>query len=119
LVTYKATGKIYTLLSDWPRDTRSPKVCTGLEVETSPSVDGLDILKEYLSEDAILCYPLEGHVSQIRNQYSLGPFRFIYPLLYSEDDAAIAFSHDALYLHCRVQDRLEAESGDIDEVLEF
>ena len=119
LVTYKATGKIYSLLSDWSRDTRPPKVCTGLEIETSPSVDGLDILKDDLSEDAILCYPMEGHVSQIQNQYSLGPFRFIYPLLYSEGDAAIAFSHDALYLHCRVQDRLEAESGTIDEVLDF
>ena len=119
LVTYKATGELYSLLSDTARDLRKPKVCTGLEIETKPSVSGLDLLKEDLSTDEILCYPLEGHVSQIQNQYSLGAFGFIYPLYYTEGDAAIAFSHDALYLHCRVQDRVESESNTIDEVLDF
>lgn len=118
-VTYKATGEIYSLLSDTPRDIRTPEVCTGLEIETSPSVNGLDLLKDDLSNDEILCYPIEGHVSQIQNKYSLGAFGFIYPLLYSEGEASIAFSHDALYLHCRVQDRLDAASDEIDEVLDF
>jgi hypothetical protein len=107
LVTYKATGELYSLLSDVSRDIRTPKVCTGLEIETEPSVSGLDLLKGGLSDTEVLCYPLEGHVSQIQNQYSLGPFGFIYPLYYTEGDAAVAFSHDALYLHCRVQDRIE------------
>ncbi len=119
LVTYKATGELYSLLSDVSRDIRTPKVCTGLEIETEPSVSGLDLLKEDLSDTEVLCYPLEGHVSQIQNQYSLGSFGFIYPLYYTEGDAAVAFSHDALYLHCRVQDRIEAESNTIDEVLDF
>jgi len=119
LVTYKATGELYSLLSDVSRDIRTPKVCTGLEIETEPSVSGLDLLKEGLSDTEVLCYPLEGHVSQIQNQYSLGPFGFIYPLYYTEGDAAVAFSHDALYLHSRVQDRTEAESNTIDEVLDF
>ena len=118
-VTYKATGELYTLLSDTSRDIRTPKVCTGLEIETEPSVRGLDLLKEDLSMDEILCYPIEGHVSQIQNQYSLGAFGFIYPLYYTEGDAAVAFSHDALYLHCRIQDQVEAESNSIDEVLDF
>ncbi len=118
-VTYKATGELYSLLSDVSRDIRTPKVCTGLEIETDPSVSGLDLLKEDLSDTDVLCYPLEGHVSQIQNQYSLGPFGFIYPLYYAEGDAAVAFSHAALYLHCRVQDRIEAESNPIDEVLDF
>ncbi len=119
LVTYKATGELYSLLSNVSRDIRTPKVCTGLEIETEPSVRGLDLLKEDLSETEVLCYPLEGHVSQIRNQYSLDPFKFIYPLYYTESNAAVAFSHDALYLHCHVQDRIEAESNTIDEVLDF
>lgn len=119
MVTYKATGEIYSLLSETPRDIRAPKVCTGLEIEVTPSIQGLDLLKDELSNDKILCYPIEGHVSRIRNQYSLGAFSFIYPLLYSEGDASVAFSHDALYLHCRVQDLLDAESTDIDEVLDF
>lgn len=119
MFTYKATGKIFSLLSDTPRDIRAPKVCTGLEIETSPGVRGLDLLKDDLSNDQILCYPIEGHVSQIQDQYSLGAFGFIYPLLYSEGDAAIAFSHDALYLHCRIQDSLDSESRNIDEVLDF
>jgi CRISPR-associated endonuclease/helicase Cas3 len=119
LVTYKATGELYSLLSDVSRDVRTPKVCTGLEIETEPSVSGLDLLKEDLSDTEVLCYPLEGHVSQIQNQYSLGPFGFIYPLYYTKGDAAVAFSHDALYLYCRVQDRIEAESNTIDEVLDF
>jgi len=45
LVTYKATGELYSLLSDVSRDIRTPKVCTGLEIETEPSVSGLDLLK--------------------------------------------------------------------------
>ncbi len=118
-VIYKATGELYSLLNDVSRDIRTPKVCTGLEIETEPSVNGLDLLKEDLSDTDVLCYPLEGHVSQIQNQYSLGSFGFIYPLYYTEGDAAVAFSHDALYLHCRVQDRIEAESNTIDEVLDF
>ncbi|WP_254864330.1 type I-D CRISPR-associated helicase Cas3' [Halovivax gelatinilyticus] len=119
LFTYKATGELYSLLSDCSRDIRTPKVCTGLEVEVTPSVRGVDVLKDELSTDQILCYPVEGHVSQIQNQYSLGSFGFIYPLLYSEGDAAVAFGHDALYLHCRVQDRIQAESNTFDEVLDF
>lgn len=117
--TYKATGELYSLLSDSPRDIRTPKVCTGLEVELTPSISGVGLLKDELSIDQILCYPLEGHVSQIQNQYSLGSFGFIYPLLYSEGDAAVAFGHDALYLHCRVQDKIQAESSTFDEVLDF
>ncbi len=119
LVTYKATGELYSLLSAVSRDIRTPKVCTGLEIETEPSVIGLDLLKEDLSDTEVLCYPVEGHVSQIQNQYSIGSFGFIYPLYYTEGDAAVAFSHDALYLHCRVQDRIDAESNTIDEVLDF
>ncbi len=118
-VMYKATGKLYSLLSDTSRDIRTPKVCTGLEIETDPSVRGLDLLKEELAAEEVLCYPVEGHVSQIQNQYSLGAFGFVYRLYYTEGDAAVAFSHDALYLHCRVQDRIEAESNSIDEVLDF
>ena len=119
LVTYKATGELYSLLSDVSRDVRTPKVCTGLEIETEPSVSGLDLLKEDLSDTEVLCYPLEGRVSQIQNQYSIGPFGFIYRLYYTKSDATVAFSHDALYLHCRVQDRIEAESNTIEEVLDF
>jgi CRISPR-associated endonuclease/helicase Cas3 len=112
---FKPTGELYSLLSGGQRQTRKPKVCTGLEVETSPDIDGLDQLKINLSETEILCYPIEGHVSEISKQYSIGEFGFVYPLLYSEGDtAAIAFSHDALYLHCRVQDQQDDDGLDIE-----
>lgn len=121
-VCYKATGGIYSMLSQQPRSVREPMVATGLEVEVDPSVQGLDYLKDALSEREVLCYALEGTARQIQNMYSLGPFGFIYPLLYSggSGDAAVAFGHDALYLHCRVQDEIEAQAGaELDEVLDW
>jgi len=114
-ISYKATGRVYELLANTPRSNRVPEVCTGLEVETSPRVDGLDLLKDELASEEILCYPLESRASQVRNRYRLGPFAFIYSLIYTEGAAAIAFNQDALYLHCRVRDRIDAEARVIDE----
>jgi len=112
---FKPTGELYSLLSKGQRQSREPKVSTGLEVETSPDVDGLDHLKISLSETEILCYPIEGHVNEISKQYPIGEFGFVYPLLNPEgNSAAIAFSHDALYLYCRVQDQQEANGLDIE-----
>jgi CRISPR-associated endonuclease/helicase Cas3 len=112
---FKPTGELYTLLTEGQRQSREPKVCTGLEVETLPNIDGLDYLKLALSETEVLCYPIEGHVKEISKQYSIGEFGFIYPLLNPEGDtAAITFSHDALYLYCRVQDQQEADGLDIE-----
>lgn len=109
-ISFKPTGRLYSLLSNGVRQTREPEVCSGLEVETSPNIDGLDQLKESLSGKDILCYPIEGHVKEITKQYSIGEFGFVYPLLNPEGDtAAIAFSHDALYLYCRVQDQIESD----------
>jgi CRISPR-associated endonuclease/helicase Cas3 len=112
---FKPTGELYTLLTEGQRQSREPKVCTGLEVETSPNIDGLDHLKFALSETEVLCYPIEGYIKQISKQYSIGDFGFIYSLLNPEGDtAAITFSHDALYLYCRVQDQQEADGLDIE-----
>lgn len=105
-VSYKATGQIYRLLDSDPTE-RTPEVCTGLEIETAPPVNGLDLLKDELAEEELLCYPLESRATEVRNRYRLGPFAFVYPLVYTESAAAIAFSHDALYLHCQVCDRRE------------
>lgn len=121
-VCYKATGGLYSMLSQHPRSVREPMVVTGLEVEVDPPVRGLDYLKDALSEQEVLCYALEGHASQIQKMYSLGPFGFIYPLFYSgsNSDAAVAFGHDALYLHCRVQDEVEAQTeAELDEVVDW
>jgi CRISPR-associated endonuclease/helicase Cas3 len=120
LVTYKATGQLYSMLSNQPRDVRSPAAVTGLEIEVDGAIQGLSHLKDALGEQEVLCYALEGHANQIQNMYSLGAFGFIYPLLYSGGDAAIAFGHDALYLHCRVQDQIEKDSdAALDEVLDW
>jgi CRISPR-associated endonuclease/helicase Cas3 len=120
LVAYKAVGELYTTLSNQTRDIRTPAAVTGLEVEVDQPIQGLGHLKDALSEQEILCYALEGHVSQIQKMYSLGPFGFIYPLLYPSGDAAIAFGHDALYLHCRVQDQVSRGAEDeLDEVLDW
>ena len=119
-VAYKATGQLYSMLSNHPRQSREPATVTGLEVEVDQSVQGMSHLKDALSEREVLCYALEGHVGQIQNTYPLGPFGFIYPLLYSCGDAAVAFGHDALYLHCLVQDQAEKDADDgLDEVLDW
>lgn len=109
-VSYKATGGLYSMLSNQGQTARSPSTVTGLEIEVDAPVRGLSHLKDALSEREVLCYALEGHVAQIQRMYSLGPFGFIYPLLYSGGDAAVAFGHDALYLHCRVQDQAEEDA---------
>lgn len=116
---FKPTGELYSLLSEGQRQSREPKVSTGLEVETSPDIDGLGQLKINLSETELLCYPIEGHVNEISKQYPIGKFGFVYPLLNPEGDpAAIAFSHDALYLYCRVQDQQESDvlNTEVDEL---
>lgn len=119
-VAYKATGQLYSMLSDQSRQSRQPASVTGLEVEVDGHVDGMSHLKDALSEQEVLCYALEDHVSKIQNIYSLGPFGFIYPLIYSGGDAAVAFGHDALHLHCRVQDQAEKDADEaLDEVLDW
>jgi CRISPR-associated endonuclease/helicase Cas3 len=109
-VSYKATGGLYSMLSNHGQTARSPSTVTGLEIEVDAPIRGLGHLKDALSEREVLCYALEGHVAQIQRMYSLGPFGFIYPLMYSGGDAAVAFGHDALYLHCRVQDQVEKDT---------
>jgi len=119
-VAYKVTGQLYSMLSDQSRQSRQPASVTGLEVEVDGHVDGMIHLKDALSQQEILCYALEGHANKIQNIYSLGPFGFIYPLIYSGGDAAVAFGHDALYLHCRVQDQVEKDAAEaLDEVLDW
>jgi CRISPR-associated endonuclease/helicase Cas3 len=119
-VAYKATGQLYSMLSDHPRQSREPAKVTGLEIEVDHPVRGMSHLKDALSEREVLCYALEGHVTQIQNTYPLGPFGFIYPLIYTGGDAAVVFGHDALYLHCLVQDRAEKGVEDeLDEVLDW
>lgn len=119
-VSYKATGGLYSMLSNQGQTARSPSTVTGLEIEVDAPIRGLGHLKDALSEREVLCYALEGHVVQIQRMYSLGPFGFIYPLVYSGGDAAVAFGHDALYLHCRVQDQAEEDiEAALDERLDW
>jgi CRISPR-associated endonuclease/helicase Cas3 len=57
-------------------------------------------------DGGLLCFPVSGTTSVVKNTYDLGNFFFLYPIaLTSGDDYSLAIGTDALYLHCHVQER--------------
>lgn len=88
---------------------REPDVADGISVRVDPDgappIPGLDHLKNEMSEVERLCYVLPGNPSANKLVYNLDEFFFLYTL----DDASLALGTDALYLHCIIQDRLDAE----------
>lgn len=88
---------------------REPEVVDGISVRVDPDgappISGLDHLRNEMSDAERLCYVLPGAPSANKLVYNLDEFFFLYTL----DDASLALGTDALYLHCIVQDRLDAE----------
>lgn len=88
---------------------REPHVVDGISVRIDPDgvppIPGLDHLKNEMSKAKRLCYVLPGNPSANKLVYNLDEFFFLYAI----DDASLALGTDALYLHCIVQDRLDAE----------
>jgi len=56
-------------------------------------------------DGGLLCFPVSGTTSVVKNTYDLGDFFFLYPIaLTSGDNYSLAIGTDALYLHCHVQE---------------
>lgn len=93
-------------------EARDPVVVDGLSVRVDPDgaspVDGLGHLQDEMTDAERLCYVLPGAPSANKTIYDLDSFFFLYPM----DDASLALGTDAFYMHCLVQDRLEAEESD-------
>lgn len=91
---------------------REPRVVDGISVrvdpEGAPPIAGLDHLRNDMSDAERLCYVLPGNPSANKLVYNLDEFFFLYTL----GDASLALGTDAFYLHCIVQDRLDAEERD-------
>jgi CRISPR-associated endonuclease/helicase Cas3 len=93
-----------------PDSQRDPIVTDGLDVDVdsnnAPEPDGLSYLSDEMIECERLCYVLPGNPKYNQTEYDFDDFFFVYAL----DDASITLGTTALYAHCLVQDRVEAES---------
>jgi CRISPR-associated endonuclease/helicase Cas3 len=96
-------------LKKQPDAQREPTVADGLQVEIDPNgaprAEGISALNDELFDCERLCYVLPGNPSSNSSVYDFGDFFFVYPM----DDASITLGTTALYAHCLVQDRIEAE----------
>lgn len=103
-----AEGKALHTMRNTPDRQRTPRVVDGLSVRTdrdsAPPVDGVDHLRDHMTDAERLCYVVPGHPSTNEAVYGLDEFFFLYSL--GED--SIALGTTALYMHCLVQDRIES-----------
>ncbi len=110
--------------------TRKPQVLSGVKLAVDPNdgqprVRSLDVLNDRLrnrrertpgDEGGLLCYPVSGSSSMVKERYGLDDFFFLYPVAIGGDGTySLALGTDALYLHCHV---MEASGGN-DEDEEF
>jgi len=111
-VFLRAEGRVPHIMKNTPDRQRKPRVVGGLSVHVEdndlPSVDGLDYLRDQMTDAERLCYVLPGHPSANQTVYGLDDFFFLYSL--GED--SIALGTTALYMHCLVQDRIESQERD-------
>jgi hypothetical protein len=91
---------------------RTPDMLNGLSVRVekneAPRVEGLDYLREELSDAERLAYAFPGRPSMNEAQYGFGDFFFVYPF----DGNSITFGTTALFMHCLVQDKEEESAKD-------
>jgi CRISPR-associated endonuclease/helicase Cas3 len=103
--------------------TRKPAIKDGLKLHVGANGikpvrnDSVDVLNQRMqnrgdrvnegeSGGGLLCYPVSGRSTVVKNTYDLGPFFFLYPIhLTNADEYSLAIGTDALYLHCHVQER--------------
>jgi CRISPR-associated endonuclease/helicase Cas3 len=106
---HDAGGRLHDLKQK-PDSQREPIVTDGLDINvdsnSAPEPDGLSYLSDEMVECERLCYVLPGNPKYNQSEYDFDDFFFIYAL----DDASITLGITALYTHCLVQDRVEAES---------
>lgn len=93
---------------------REPVVTDGLQVDVDPNgappADGISELNDEMFDCERLCYVLPGNPRSNQAVYDFDDFFFVYPM----DDASITLGTTALYAHCIVQDRVEAEAKERD-----
>lgn len=106
-------GRLHDL-KEQPDAQRPPVVTDGLQVEvdqnSAPTADGISRLNDEMFDHERLCYVLPGNPNSNKSVYDFGDFFFVYPM----DDASITLGTTALYAHCLVQDRVEAEATERD-----
>lgn len=94
-------------------ETRKPRELDGIGIDVDPDgadrITSIELLRDEMREDLnVLCYAVEKHPRQVKNQYSLGKFLFLYPLTVGDEQWCAALGIDALYLHCAVQESQNA-----------
>jgi len=94
-------------------ETRKPRELDGIGIDVDPDgadrITSIEHLRDGMGEDLdVLCYAVEKHPRQVKNQYDLGKFLFLYPLTVGDEQWCAALGIDALYLHCAVQESQNA-----------
>lgn len=126
---YFSGGMLYDWLDGTSNTSRTPQVRSGLQIGVDPG-DGQSRVRSVSkvnkrlrdsgqradSDDGgLLCYPVTGVPSQVKHQYDLGDFFFLYPIrVQSKEVHSLAIGTDALYLHCHVLEQDSALFG-VDE----
>lgn len=130
---YFSGGMLYNWISGTTNTSRKPKVVSGLKIgvdpgETGNRVPSVTKVNERLrscdeqantnTDAGLLCYPVSGVPSQVKRQYNLGDFFFLYSVrVQSEDLHSLAIGTDALYLHCHVLEQNNQLTGGGDEYI--
>lgn len=114
---YFTGGVLHEWLDSTTDTGRKPQMKSGLTIDVDPNETGSrvpsvskvnDRLRDRgkrSNEDdgGLLCYPVSGYPNQLKRQYNLGEFFFLYPIrVQNKDTHSLATGTDALYLHCHV-----------------
>lgn len=114
---YFTGGALNAWINDTTNTSRKPQMKSGLRVSADPNGTGSRIpsvshvnqrLRERTGQDnktngGLLCYAVSGSPNQVKRQYELNDFFFLYPIrIQSNDMHSLAIGTDALYLHCHV-----------------
>jgi len=113
-VSFKSENQgFYQMVNSSDRE-RTPDMLSGLSVRVenndAPRIEGLDYLREELTDAERLVYAFPGRPSMNEAQYGFGDFFFVYPF----DGDSITFGTTALFMHCLVQDKEEEDARDRD-----
>jgi CRISPR-associated endonuclease/helicase Cas3 len=113
-VSFKSENQRFHQMINSSDRERTPDMLSGLSVRVenneAPRVEGLDYLREELSDAERLVYSFPGKPSMNEAQYGFGDFFFVYPF----NGNSITFGTTALFMHCLVQDREEEDAKDRD-----
>lgn len=114
---YFTGGQLNAWINNTTNTSRKPQMKSGLKVAVDPNGTGSRIpsvscvnqrLRERReqdnrSKDGLLCYAVNGSPRQVKRQYELDDFFFLYPIrIQTKEMHSLAIGTDALYLHCHV-----------------